>query len=273
MAKPKKQITYAWQLNRKHRRKPGRDRDVGPTLRLNNAMVKRMCDRLRTGATYQHAAEAEGVSADTFRQWMKVGRQTIERRRALERTMSKLERDGRKGCEEYAAAYKEYWRLRSKKHNALAQFARRIDMATAAGALRHHGVIDAAAQMGDWKASAWLLTHGPAKKVYRKEAAQVHKHSHEHTGADGGPIAHLHAKVEVDGLLEGATLEQKRQLLELLRQRREGAQPEVKRIEARGDDGAGARPAVAEGRPPGPAAAAAGDDQGGEGRPADGPPH
>ena len=89
------------------------------STKLTKEIQDRIIQAIQTGATYEICAQYAGIGASTLYLWMKQGRE--------------------------------------KKSKATIEFLENIKRAESRGAIANLGLIQKAAQDGDWKASAWIL--------------------------------------------------------------------------------------------------------------------
>ena len=89
------------------------------STKLTKEIQDRIIQAIQTGATYEICAQYAGIGASTLYLWMKQGRE--------------------------------------QKSKATIEFLENIKRAESRGAIANLGLIQKAAQDGDWKASAWIL--------------------------------------------------------------------------------------------------------------------
>ena len=112
--------------------------------KLTPEVKARVIQAIQTGATYEICAQYAGISPATLYNWMKQGRE--------------------------------------RKQKDKVEFLEDIKRAESRGAIANLGLIQRAAQDGDWKASAWILErrHGYSKNsIPQKQQSEAEAESYE----------------------------------------------------------------------------------------------
>lgn len=130
--------------------------------KLTDACQKVVIKAIKLGATYELAAASAGISYDTFNNWMKAGREELERREAL-----------------WAEDADTEW-AKDLPVQRFVEFFEAVKKAEGEAAVVWLQKIEQAAKDGEWQAAAW--------KLERRYPATYGKRVSEHTGVDGTPL-------------------------------------------------------------------------------------
>ena len=114
--------------------------------KLNKARIKKICDAIRVGCTYELSAQFAGVNVRSLYLWLSKGKEDFE--------------DGKRSL--YCTLFQS------------------VQEANATGAVTNLAVIQRAAKEGDWRASAWILAnrHGYNQGIENK-IQEIHIHTEQ----------------------------------------------------------------------------------------------
>lgn len=139
--------------------------------KLTPDVQKRIVQGIQLGATYELAAQAAGISYNSFNNWMNRGKAEIERRQSPR---------VKEGTEQWQA------------EQPFVEFLEEVKRAEGLAVIGWLATIQRAAVSGNWQAAAWKLERRYPED-YGRQVRDV-----THSGKDGGDIIIRFAWAEPD---------------------------------------------------------------------------
>lgn len=125
---------------------------TGRPSKLTSDTEKRVCDALRLGATFEHAAQYGGISYDSFNEWRKRGKREKERIERATKNKAPL-----------------------KKEMPFLHFFEATKKAEGDSVVGWLAKIESAANQGNWQAAAWKLERRYPDQYGKKAIDLNHK--------------------------------------------------------------------------------------------------